>query len=77
MDAVRLGEGRWELDDLVERAEAGETIEIMRGERIVAKLTPAAKSGKTVDLAAIRRVAETLAFDPRNSVEEMRKQARY
>lgn len=40
MGVVRLGEGRWELDDLVKRVEAGETIEIWREGRLVAKIIP-------------------------------------
>lgn len=89
MDAVRLGEGRWELDKLVERVEAGETIDIMREGQVVAKMVPAdaaqeephvphpswKKAG--IDWDEIRRFAATLPYDPTNSVVEMRKQARY
>lgn len=89
MDAVRLGEGHWELDEVVGRAEAGETVEIMRGERVVAKLVPAGNNGlvppeRSVSedewrslLREIREFASTLKYDPTNSVEEMRKEARY
>lgn len=89
MDAVRLGEGHWELDELVGRAEAGETIDIMREGRLVAKVVPvetaAAISPKKhmtpeewkAFLREIEEFASTLKHDPTNSVEEMRKQARY
>ncbi len=88
MDAVRLGEGRWELDDLVGRAEAGETVDIMRGERVVAKLMPAEPHAPEQTLPdstearetiweELRRFRATLPYDPSNSVEEMRREARY
>ena len=89
MDVVRLGEGRWELDELVERAEAGETVDIMREGRVVAKMVPA-EPGRPekreshpswkeagVDWDEIERFAKTLPHDPTNSVVEMRKKARY
>lgn len=88
MDAVRLGEGRWELDELVGRAEAGETIHIMRGGRTVAKIVPVElharerTSPEKVEARKaiweeLRRVRATLPYDPSNSVEEMRREARY
>lgn len=89
MEAIRLGEDRWELDDLVGRVEAGETIDIMREGRLVAKVVPAEPSeGERVaphpswkeagvDWEEIRRFRESLPYDPTNSVVDMRKQARY
>ncbi|PAX07604.1 type II toxin-antitoxin system Phd/YefM family antitoxin [Sphingomonas lenta] len=89
MNAVRLGDSHWDLDEVVGRAEAGETVEIMRGERVVAKVVPvetgaviAPKKLMTPDewkafLREIEEFASTLKYDPTNSVEEMRKQARY
>lgn len=88
MDAVRLDEG-WNLRELVERAEAGETVEIMRGDRVVAKVVPGEPpraerpeshpSWKEAgfDWDELRRFRESLPYDPTDSVEEMRRQARY
>lgn len=89
MDAVRLGEGHWKLDEVVGRAEAGETVEIMRGGRVVAKLVPAGNGAVTPPekpmtheewrafLDELDRFRATLPYDPSNSVEEMRREARY
>lgn len=89
MDAVRLDAGRWELDEVVGRAEAGETVEIMRGDKVVAKLVPAepetmhapersatSEEWRTL-LDELRRGRESMPYDPSNSVEEMRREARY
>ena len=89
MDAIRLDEGNRELDKVVGRAEAGETVEIMRGERVVARIVPV-ETGAAIApekrmtqeewrafLREIEEFASTLKYDPTNSVEEMRKQARY
>lgn len=89
MDAVRLDGSRWELEEAVGRAEAGETVEIMRGGKVVAKLVPA--EPETVHgpersitpkewralLDDLRRGRESMPYDPSNSVEEMRREARY
>lgn len=89
MDAVRLDEGRWELDEVVGRAEAGETVEIMRQGRIVAKVVPVgtgtmigpakhmAQEEWRALLREIEEFASTLKPSATNSVVEMRKQARY
>lgn len=89
MDAIRLDEGRWELDELVDRVEAGESIDIMRGGRLVANVVPVevralpepAQPMTDVEwkalLAEMRTFRASLPYDPSNSVEEMRREARY
>lgn len=89
MDAIRLDDGDWRLSDLVERVEAGESFEIVRGERVVATLAPGGPARPEpsaphpswreagIDWDEIRRFAATLPYDPTNSVVEMRKLARY
>jgi antitoxin (DNA-binding transcriptional repressor) of toxin-antitoxin stability system len=80
MDAYTIRDAAERLDDLIGRAEAGESVDIEREGRVVARLVPVAEP-----------VAETTPFDwpaywesikgmpvyPGNSVVEMRKEARY
>lgn len=76
MNAVNLAdaEGRW--GELLDRVEAGETLAIMRGGKLVAQLTPP-QPRPPIDWAAIDALRESLPYDATNSVFEMRKLDRY
>lgn len=58
MKHVSLAEAKANLSRLVTAAEAGETIEITRRGRVVARLTPAARPLKPIDFDALRRLTE-------------------
>lgn len=80
MDAVSLADAKAHLSDLVSRAEAGETVEITRRGRPVARLTPIEQPKKRVDLAMLEALAAKLSREDDGSVDtvaEMRAAARY
>ncbi len=77
MDAYNVAEAKTHFSALVERVEAGDSVEIMRRGKPVARLIPIQQAKQPVDLAALRKLTATLPFDPNNSVEEMRKLDRY
>jgi prevent-host-death family protein len=81
---MNLADVKAHLDELVDRAEAGESIEIMRDGRPVARLAPIENSTrptqaprKKVDVDALRRLTDSLPPQTEGIVREMRDSARY
>jgi prevent-host-death family protein len=60
MDAVSLADAKARLSELIARVEAGDTIDITRRGRPVARLIAAAKPRKRIDLAMLQ--AQTAAM---------------
>ncbi|GGD99223.1 antitoxin [Aureimonas endophytica] len=54
MDVISLAEAQAHLDELVDRVEAGDTIEITRRGRSVARLSTVEIPRKWIDLALLR-----------------------
>lgn len=84
MDGFNLTDAEKSLSELVERAEAGETIDILRDGRLVAKLVPAEpkveKPKKRVDIETLRRHLESQSgpvVESGDIVRTMRDEARY
>ena len=71
---VNVSEGDRSLSDLVQRAESGETVEIARGGRVVARLVPVKerKRSWTVDFDALTRLRASSPMSMM-TVEEMRR----
>lgn len=80
MDAISLADAKARLSDLVSRAEAGETVEITRRGRPVARLTPIEQPRKRVDMAMIEALTAKLSREDDGTVDtvgKMRAAARY
>ncbi len=60
MSAVNLAEAKAHLSELIARAEAGETIEIMRRGKPVAQITPIARKKQPIDAAALKAFTDSL-----------------
>lgn len=58
MATVNLADAKARLSELVDRAAAGDTIEIARRGKTVARLTPATPARKPVDAAALAAVTD-------------------
>lgn len=56
MDSYNVADGKARFSELITRAEAGEEIEIKRRGEVVAKIGPAKKPRKKVDVDALRRI---------------------
>jgi prevent-host-death family protein len=54
MDAVNLADAKARLSELVDRVEAGDSIEITRRGKAVARLTAATRPRKRVDLGLLQ-----------------------
>ncbi len=80
MGSVNLADAKARLSELVDRVEAGDTIDITRRGRPVARLTAIARPRKRIDLAMLE--ALTAAMPPQderasNLVRSMRDSDRY
>ena len=80
MSAISLAEAKAHLSALLDRVEAGETIEITRRGKAVAKLSPVAVPRKKVDVARLARLTDGMpeqAQDAAALVRTMRDGDRY
>lgn len=82
MDTYNIDEAKSRFSELVDRVEAGDTVEIMRCGKLVARLSPAERSNsaepakKKFDIKALRALTDGLPMT-REVVREMRDAARY
>jgi prevent-host-death family protein len=80
MKHVNLADAKARLSELVDLAEAGETIEIMRRGKPVARLTPTEKPKKPVDVEALRALVRKFPLQSQPASEfirELRESDRY
>jgi len=80
MDSVNLADAKAHLSELVDRVEAGDSIDITRRGKPVARLTAVARPRKRVDLAALQALAATMpdqTQDAADLVRSMRDGDRY
>ena len=79
MDAINLADAKAHLSELVDRVEAGESIDIRRRGKTVARLTAAARPRKKVDAGRLRELTAVLRKQPSSAtlVREMRDGDRY
>lgn len=80
MTQVNLADVKAHLSELVERVEAGETVQILKRGKAVAEIVPIKKPRKPIDLQALRALRQS---QPKQSVDsgtfvcEMRDSERY
>ena len=80
MDAYSIADAKSRFSALVERAEAGEEVEITRRGKPVARIVPLDRPRKKVDLAALRALTDGLPMQQQGAgefIREMRDSARY
>lgn len=79
MDVINLADAKAHLSELVDRAEAGETIEIRRRGKTVARLTGATRPRKKVDAGRLRELTAALRKQSNSArlVRDMRDSDRY
>jgi prevent-host-death family protein len=77
---VNLADAKARLSELVERAAAGETVEILRRGKAVAQIIAVDRPKKAIALAALKAVTEGSPKQPesaRKFIRRMRDDARY
>lgn len=80
MEAVKLAEAKAHLSELVDRVEAGASIDITRRGKPVARLTSVARPRKPIDAALLHSLTAAMSPQPQsaaNLVRSMRDGDRY
>ncbi|RUT32853.1 type II toxin-antitoxin system prevent-host-death family antitoxin [Arsenicitalea aurantiaca] len=72
MSAVSLADAKARLSELVNRVEAGETIEITRKGKVVARLGPAVTPKPPVDVERLRAHLARIPFQDEPAVDTVR-----
>lgn len=79
MDAVSLADAKARLSELIDRVEAGDSIEITRRGKPVAKLTQTEKPKRSIDRAMLEALTDSLpqTLDAATLLRRMRDDERY
>jgi prevent-host-death family protein len=80
MDAINLADAKAHLSELVDRVEAGDSIDITRRGKPVARLTAVARPRKRIEIALLQALTVTMspqAQDAADLVRSMRDGDRY
>ncbi len=72
MDPINLADAKAHLSELVDRVEAGDSIDITRRGKPVARLTAAAKPRKWIDAEMLRSLTATMAPQTESAAELVR-----
>lgn len=72
LERIKLADAKAHLSALIDRAEAGESIEITRHGKPAARLVPIATPKKPVDVAALKKLTDTLPYQKVSAGEFMR-----
>jgi len=72
MDAINLADAKAHLSELIDRVEAGDSIDITRRGKTVARLTAVARPRKPIDAALLQSLTATMPPQPRSAAELVR-----
>lgn len=72
MAAINLADAKAHLSELVDRVQAGESIEITRRGKPVAKLTAVTRPRKSIDPRPLQALTATMAPQPESAAELVR-----
>lgn len=80
MDSYSLADAKARLSELIDKVEAGETVEITRRGKPVAKVVPTARTLKPIDWEALKRLTDSQPMQKESAgefIRRMRDDARY
>ena len=80
MDAIDLADAKARLSELIDRVEAGDSSDITRRGKAVARLTALARPRKRIDATLLQSLTETMPPQPQDAaslVRSMRDGDRY
>jgi prevent-host-death family protein len=72
MDAINLAYAKAHLSELVDRVEAGASVDITRRGKPVARLTAVARARKRIDVALLQSLTATMPPQPQNAADLVR-----
>jgi prevent-host-death family protein len=73
VDSYSLADAKARLSELIDRVEAGETVEITRRGKPAARLVPPKKQLKKIDFARIERLRESLPWQEESAADLIRR----
>lgn len=80
MNSVSLADAKSHLSEIIDRVEAGETVEITRRGVPVARLVPTAKPLQRIDFARLKALTDAMPMQEQDAgefIREMRDSDRY
>ena len=72
MDAINLADAKAHLSELIDRVEAGNSIDITRRGKPVARLTAVARPRKRVDASLLRALTATMPLQTEGAADLVR-----
>ena len=72
VDAINLADAKAHLSELIDRVEAGDTIDITRRGKPVARLTTVARARKRIDAALLRSLTASMAPQAESATDLVR-----
>jgi prevent-host-death family protein len=72
MDAISLAGAKARLSELVDRVEAGDSIEITRRGKAVARLSPATQPRKRIDAALLQALTASMPLQTSSAADLVR-----
>jgi len=72
MDAINLADAKAHLSELVDRVEAGDSIDITRRGKRVARLTSVCRPRKAIDAALLQSLTTTMPPQPQSAADLVR-----
>lgn len=72
MDSYSLADAKARLSELIDKVEAGQTVEITRRGKPAARLVPPKRELKKVDVDALRRLRARLPWQDKSAAELIR-----
>jgi prevent-host-death family protein len=72
VDRINLADAKAHLSELVDRAEAGETIDIVRRGKLAARLVPPEKTTQPIDIAGLRALREKQPYQSESGADLVR-----
>lgn len=73
MTTVNLADAKAHLSELVNQVEAGESIDILRRGKLVARLVPAETPRKPIDIALFEKATNGMPYQAESAGDFMRK----
>ncbi|WP_353205599.1 type II toxin-antitoxin system prevent-host-death family antitoxin [Sphingomonas sp.] len=73
MDRISLAEAKAHLSAIIDRVEAGESVEITRRGKTAAVISPVQRPKQPIDLAALRALRGTMPYQEESAVDLIRK----
>lgn len=73
MERISLAEAKAHLSEIIDRVEAGESVEITRRGKTAAVISPVTSPKQPINLAALRALRATMSYQQESAADLIRK----